>query len=83
MRVQLPPPTIPQKKINPIIIGRNSRTMESNNKTLLITGIIVIGLVTVYMGNNELGAVALGGLVGYLSKDREVNTTVEVEDNGT
>lgn len=56
--------------------------MEFNNKTLLITGIIVIGLVTVYMGNNELGAVALGGLVGYLSKDREVNTTVEVEDNG-
>ena len=42
-----------------------------NNKTLLIAGIILIGLVTTYTGNNELGAVALGGLVGYLTQDSE------------
>lgn len=42
-----------------------------NNKTLLIAGIILIGLVTTYTGNNELGAVALGGLVGYLTQDNE------------
>ena len=40
--------------------------MELNNKTILIVGIISIAL---YFKNNELAAAALGGLVGYLSKD--------------
>lgn len=54
--------------------------MVFNNKTLLILGIIIIGIITVFTGNNELGAVALGGLVGYLSKDAQVIETTQ-QDN--
>ncbi len=43
--------------------------MELNNKTILIVGIISIAILALYFKNNELAAAALGGLVGYLSKD--------------
>ena len=46
--------------------------MEFNNKTILILGVIIIGVVTAIGGNNELAAVAVGGLVGYLSKDYKI-----------
>lgn len=39
-----------------------------NNTTLAILGIIIIGILSTYMGNNELGAVALGGIVGWISR---------------
>ena len=39
-----------------------------NNTTLAVAGIIVIGILSTYMGNNELSAVALGGIVGWISK---------------
>ena len=39
-----------------------------NNTTLAIFGIIIIGILSTYMGNNELAAVALGGIVGWISK---------------
>ena len=51
--------------------------MELNNKTILIVGIISIAILALYFKNNELAAAALGGLVGYLSKDiptQEENT---------
>lgn len=36
--------------------------------TLAIIGIIIIGILSTYMGNNELAAVALGGIVGWISR---------------
>lgn len=39
-----------------------------NNTTLAIIGIIIIGILSTYMGNNELAAVALGGIVGWISR---------------
>ena len=56
-------------------------TMELNNKTLLIAGVIIIAVIAIYYNNNELGAVALGGLVGYLSKDPNTTTTEDVMQN--
>ena len=44
-----------------------------NNTTLAILGIIIIGLLSTYMGNNELSAVALGGIVGWISKSYTSN----------
>ena len=43
--------------------------MELNNKTLLIAGLIVIGVITTILGNNNLSYVVVGVLGGYLSKD--------------
>ncbi|WP_299523316.1 hypothetical protein [uncultured Methanobrevibacter sp.] len=51
--------------------------MELNNKTLLLAGVIIIGLYAVNQKNIELASVALGGLVGYLSKD------IGVQDEAT
>lgn len=55
--------------------------MEVNNKTLLIAGVIIIAVIAIYYNNNELGAVALGGLVGYLSKDQTITSEEGVPDD--
>ena len=41
--------------------------MEFDNKTILIAGLVVGGLLSVYVQNNELASVIFGGLIGYLS----------------
>lgn len=46
-----------------------------NNTTLAIIGIIIIGILSTYMGNNELAAVALGGIVGWISRTYTSNNT--------
>lgn len=43
--------------------------MTIDNKTLLIGGLIVIGIITTILGNNNLSSVVVGVLGGYLSKD--------------
>lgn len=55
--------------------------MELNNKTILIVGIISIAILALYFKNNELAAVALGGLVGYLSKDNKHQDLQEIRDD--
>lgn len=42
--------------------------MNFNNTTLAIIGIIIIGILSTYMGNNKLAAVALRGIVGWISR---------------
>lgn len=41
--------------------------MSFDNKSLLISGLIVGGLACIYVGNTELASAIFGGLVGYLS----------------
>lgn len=43
--------------------------MEFNNKTLLIIGLVIGGIVSLYVNNTELASAIFGGLVGYLSHD--------------
>lgn len=43
--------------------------MEFNNKTLLITGLVIGGLFSLYCNQSELSYTIFGGLIGYLSKD--------------
>lgn len=43
--------------------------MEFNNKTLLICGLVVGGLASLYLNQQELAYTIFGGLIGYLSKD--------------
>lgn len=40
-----------------------------DNKTLLIAGLIVGGLASLYLNQSELAYTIFGGLIGYLSKD--------------
>lgn len=46
--------------------------MEFDNKTIVIIGLILIGLTALYCGNKDLALAIGSGLVGYLSKDASV-----------
>ena len=43
--------------------------MDFNNKTILIVGLIVGGVCSLYLNQSELAYTIFGGLIGYLSKD--------------
>lgn len=49
-----------------------------DNKTVLITGLVVGGIVALYLSQTEIASAIFGGLVGYLSKD--VITVQHMED---
>lgn len=44
--------------------------MGFDNKSLLIVGLVVGGLLSLYLGQSELACTIFGGLIGYLSKDQ-------------
>lgn len=46
--------------------------MEFDNKTIVIIGIIAIGLGALFTGNDDLALAIGSGLVGYLSKDASI-----------
>ena len=43
--------------------------MTFDNKTLLIIGLIIGGVASLYTHQTELASAIFGGMVGYLSKD--------------
>ena len=43
--------------------------MEFNNKTILISGLVILSLVAMYFSYKDIALAIAGGLVGYLSKD--------------
>lgn len=53
-----------------------------DNKTILITGLVIGGVVGLYLNQTEIASAIFGGLVGYLSKDVLTiqHENVEVED---
>lgn len=40
-----------------------------DNKTILITGLVIGGIVGLYLNQTDIASAIFGGLVGYLSKD--------------
>lgn len=46
--------------------------MEIDNKTIVILGLIAIGICALYCGNKDLALAIGSGLVGYLSKDASI-----------
>ena len=40
-----------------------------DNKTILITGLVIGGVVGLYLNQTQIASAIFGGLVGYLSKD--------------
>ena len=51
--------------------------VDFNNKTILILGLVLGGVYSLYCNQSELAFAIFGGLVGYLSKD----TVLLKEDN--
>lgn len=43
--------------------------MVFDNKSIIIVGLVIGGLFSLYVKNTELASVIFGGLVGYLSHD--------------
>lgn len=54
--------------------------MEFDNKTIVILGLVLIGVGALYVGNNDLALAIGSGLVGYLSKDAKVILTPSQPD---
>lgn len=46
--------------------------MEFNNKTILITGLVIIAIIGLFMNSQDLAIAVVGGLLGYLAKDPQV-----------
>ena len=59
--------------------------MNFDNKTILIFGLVVGGVLSLYFNNENLASMIFGGLIGYLSKDviTVKHEDVGVEDGGT
>lgn len=55
--------------------------MEFNNKTILIIGLIIGGVVSLYSHQTELASAIFGGMVGYLSKDYIPSSDNEPEED--
>lgn len=43
--------------------------MEFNNKTILISGLIIASFLAMYLNYEQIALAIVSGLVGYLSKD--------------
>lgn len=54
--------------------------MMIDNKTILITGLVIGGVVALYLRQTEIASAIFGGLVGYLSKDVITVQHGEIED---
>ena len=48
--------------------------MTDINKTILIIGLIIGGIASLYTHQTELASAIFGGMVGYLSKDAVIPT---------
>ncbi len=70
--------SIHTKKIN-----EGEKNMEFDNKTIVILGLIAIGLSALYCGNKDLALAIGSGLVGYLSKDAAVILSRQTADDDT
>ena len=46
--------------------------MEFDNKTIVIIGLITIGIISLFCNNHDLALAIGSGLVGYLSKDANI-----------
>jgi hypothetical protein len=43
--------------------------MEFNNKTILISGLVICSAIALVLDNHDVALAIVSGLVGYLSKD--------------
>lgn len=43
--------------------------MEFNNRTILITGLLIASFIAMYLSYKDIALAIVSGLVGYLSKD--------------
>jgi len=62
--------------------------MEFNNKTILISGLIIASFIAMYLNYEQIALAIVSGLVGYLSKDatmpnNSVNDNLEVSAEDT
>lgn len=54
--------------------------MEFNNKTILITGLIIASICAMFLNFEQIALAIVSGLVGYLSKDIIDNSQEYLEE---
>lgn len=55
--------------------------MEFNNKTILITGLVIASICAMFLNFEQIALAIVSGLVGYLSKDIVDGTSLSVAPN--
>lgn len=55
--------------------------MEFNNKTILITGLIICSVCAMFLNYEQIALAIVSGLVGYLSKDIIDNRLDDLEES--
>ena len=56
--------------------------MEFNNKTILITGLIICSIIAMYFAYKDIALSIVSGLIGYLSKEIVSSDSQNVSFNG-
>ena len=50
-----------------------------NNKTILITGLVVASICALFLNYEQIALAVVSGLLGYLAKDPQVTNQIEEE----
>ena len=48
--------------------------MEFSDVTIVLIGVVVIGIISLYFGKDDMAMAIIGGLLGFLAKDHVPNT---------
>ena len=51
--------------------------MEFNDVTIVLVGVIIIGIIALYFGKDDMAMAIIGGLLGYMAKDHVTSTTLK------
>ena len=65
--------------------NNGDKKMEFDNKTILISGLLICAMIAMYLNFEQIALAIVSGLVGYLSKDRidhylSTNESDDVDD---
>ena len=51
--------------------------MEFNDVTIVLVGVVIIGIISLYFGKDDMAMAIIGGLLGYMAKDHVTTTALK------
>ena len=50
--------------------------MEFSDVTIVLVGVVIIGIISLYFGKDDMAMAIIGGLLGYMAKDHVTTTAL-------
>ena len=50
--------------------------MEFSDVTIVLIGVVIIGIISLYFGKDDMAMAIIGGLLGYMAKDHVTTTAL-------